>query len=77
MNPPRTQQSSRSPTRYKLAGLATGSDRRRTAGTSVKMATFAPMPSDRVKITVAADPGDLRELAEAKFEVVDVRTEEA
>src|ERR1700692_303526 len=46
--------------RYRLAGLATGSDFNRIACTRVKMATFAPMPSEMVRITVAAKPGDLR-----------------
>src|SRR5579863_1481246 len=60
MKPPLTQQSSRSPMRYKVAGFATGRDLRRIACTRVKMATLAPMPSEMVRMTVAAKPGDLR-----------------
>src|SRR5205823_4779073 len=60
MKPPLTQQSSRSPMRYRVAGLATGRDCSRIACTRVNMATFAPMPREIVRITVRANPGDLR-----------------
>src|SRR5579871_113585 len=59
MYPPLTQQSSRSPRRYKVAGFETGSERSRIACTSVKIAVLAPMPRETVRITVAANPGDL------------------
>src|SRR5439155_18667201 len=53
--------------RYRVAGLATGSDFIRIACTSVKMATFAPMPSEMVRITVATKPGDLRNWRKASL----------
>ena len=70
MKPPFTQQSSMSPMRYKLAGFATGSDFSRMACTKVKMATLAPMPSEMVRITVAAKPGGLPKLPQGESEVL-------
>src|ERR1700745_1898358 len=67
IKPPSTQQSSRSPMRYKLAGFVTGSDFKRIACTRVKMAVLAPMPSEMVRITVAAKPGDFRNWRSANF----------
>src|ERR1700722_11594517 len=60
MNPPFTQQSSRSPTRNSIFGSATGNDFINTACTSVKIAVFAPIPSASVSTTVIAYPGDFR-----------------
>src|SRR5580692_4096986 len=67
MYPPLTQQSSRSPTRYKLAGFATGSDVMRIPCTKVKIAVFAPMPRAIVNTTVAVNPGNFSNCRNAIF----------
>jgi hypothetical protein len=50
-----------------VAGLLTGRDFIRTAWTKVKMAVFAPMPSEMVRTTVAANPGDFWNWRKANF----------
>ena len=47
--------------------MLTGRDFIRTAWTKVKMAVFAPMPSEMVRTTVAANPGDFWNWRKANF----------
>ena len=63
---PSTQQSSLSPMRYSVLGSTTGSDFISTSCTSEKIAVLAPMPSATVRMTVRANPGDLRNCRKAK-----------